>query len=252
MSIQPIDCPNETSSSNLTRQATLYSLVAAAASVSMLALAQPAESEVVVTKKTIPILLSDYDGVRISLTNNGIDDFTFYLFASDTRTSTGNGKVFSELVIGNGKDGRGVVGGSRGSRLYASALRRGVQVGPSAKFVSSSIAARIEEKFESGAVLGKWGGNPKDRYLGVRFLINGATHYGWVRLTVITEPKLMSATITGYAYETVANKPIFAGTAEKPTAEAQVPESLQSQAGPSIGMLALGSQGLTLWRGPYE
>jgi hypothetical protein len=111
-------------------------------------------------------------------------------------------------------------------------------------------------------LIGKWGGNLRDRYLGVRFLIDGKTHYGWIRLTV-TAPsaagQFMSAMITGYAYETVPNKPISAGTAgtasatavkvvSKPTAQASVPKRVQNQGGPALGMLALGAEALPIWR----
>ena len=88
--------------------------------------------------------------------------------------------------------------------------------------------------------------------LGVRFQLNGQTHYGWVRLTVTSNVKLnkptLEATITAYAYETVPNKPILAGTAEKTTAEVQVPQDIQKPGQPSLGMLALGSDALPLWR----
>ena len=68
-------------------------------------------------------------------------------------------------------------------------------------------------------------------------------------MTTNTQPHgpFMSATITGYAYETVPNKAILAGMA-KSTAEVQVPQDSRNQAGPSLGMLALGADGVPLWR----
>ncbi len=131
---------------------------------------------------------------------------------------------------------------------------RGANIGPSAPFLQvNSYSIRIEAGYgvRSGSdrLVGDWGGNPKNRYLGVRFLIHGQTHYGWVRLTIITEPGTSwSATITAYAYETVANKAIKAGTAA--TEAAEIPaEDTQKQVGPSLGMLAAGSEGIRLWRG---
>jgi hypothetical protein len=54
--------------------------------------------------------------------------------------------------------------------------------------------------------------NAQHRYLGLRFIINGKVHYGWARLNVQTETRnQIKATLTGYAYETIANKPIIAG-----------------------------------------
>jgi hypothetical protein len=253
MSTPSTDSATKASSNNLNRQLGLYSLAAAAAGVSMLALAQPAAGEVVITRKTIPIPLAPYgvpEPVEISLTNNGIDDFTFSLRSTFSSISTLNVRSFG---VTNAAAGKGVVG--MGTHIaYASALTRGAKIGPSTHFSSEG---RIEQSLTRGRpytryLYGKWGGNPKNHYLGVRFLIDGQTHYGWIRLTVTTNPQthgpLMSATITAYAYETVPNKPILAGTAEKPTAEVQLPENFQNQDGPSLGMLAAGADGLPLWR----
>jgi hypothetical protein len=51
----------------------------------------------------------------------------------------------------------------------------------------------------------------------------------------------ISGTITAYAYETVANKPITIGSTTEMADEPQAPN-------PSLGMLAMGADGLTLWR----
>ncbi len=45
-------------------------------------------------------------------------------------------------------------------------------------------------------------------YLGLRFDIAGATHYGWARLNV---PSATSFTLMDYAYNSIANQPILAG-----------------------------------------
>jgi hypothetical protein len=244
MSAQPTDSVRKSPSNNLNRQLGLYSLAAAAAGVTMLALAQPAAGEVVITRKTIPIPLTCCGGVSIDMNHDGITDFKLY------------GTYFSFSGTSFHVEDSGVVG-----KFYASALARGAKVGPSAHF-SSGTFARIERA--TGGYLnhkfkGYWGDNAKNRYLGVRFLIDGKTHYGWIRLTVTIPANpthFMTATITGYAYETVPNKPILvgtaagavAGTAGKPTAEVQLPENIQNQSGPSLGMLALGAESLPLWR----
>ena len=64
---------------NSNRQIAQYSLVATVAGVSVLALAQPAAGEVLVTKKTIPIPLAPVgvrEPVKISMANNGNDSIT--------------------------------------------------------------------------------------------------------------------------------------------------------------------------------
>lgn len=81
-----------------------------------------------------------------------------------------------------------------------------------------------EELFKPGARssqfsdLGPWAGKGKgarDRYLGLKFVVHGKVHYGWARLSVRLghdrQLEDVSGTLTGYAYETVPNKPIIAG-----------------------------------------
>ena len=240
MSTQRTDSAKKVSVNNLNRHVGLYSLAAAVAGVSMLALAEPAQGEVVITKKTIPIPATGYSGgVALDLNHDGKTDFTFF-----NRTSFYNGNDVGTAVVW-------MAGGSVVGQQHPSALMRGANIGPSAHFLEvGSYSIRVEAgygaKSGSDRLVGSWGGNLKNRYLGVRFLIDGQTHYGWVRLTITTSPGASwSATITGYAYETVANKPIKAGTAATATAPVQ---ALQRQAGPSLGMLAAGAEGMPFWR----
>jgi hypothetical protein len=252
MPTQPTDSTQKPSPNNLNRQVGMYSLAAAVAGVSLLALAEPAAGEVVVTRKTIPIPVEPQhmrDPVRISMANDGVNNFSFSLtqfsspgFASNRGLAVGGvnlGQAHNEIM--------------QGGTFYpeAFALARGAKIGPSALFSSTFALVENTDAFGSFS-RGYWGGNLKNRYLGVRFQINGQFHYGWVRLTVTANAQLkkqdLSATITGYAYETVPNKPILAGTAEKVTADVPLPESVTNQSEPSLGMLALGADGLPLWR----
>lgn len=246
------DCGSMKVSSNpLHHQLGFYSLAAAAAGVSMLALAQPAAGEVVITKKTIPIPIvpiGSKENVEISMANNGIENFAFQLY-NDTDGISDRG------LNGWGESRRdGVV---CGGDFYAKALAlpRGAKIGSNDNQCFSNYDVLIEAT-ESGNSSrysrGYWGVKVKDHYLGVRFPIDGETHYGWIRLTVTIDLKphgpFMSAKITAYAYETVANKKILAGFAEETTGEVRAPENIQNQAGPSLGMLAAGADGLLLWR----
>ena len=256
MSTHSADAVSKTTSHNLNRQISLYSLAAAVAGVSMLALAEPSAAEVVVTKKTIPIPLAPremHEPVFISMANNGVENFSFIL-SSAASTSVGLREL---LVVGMDQGQKGaqnqfIVGGD----FYAKALalERGVKIGPagipSATFLSfGALVAGTNGGNGSYYSRGYWAGNLKNRYLGVRFQLNGQTHYGWIRLTVTTSVKSkkpsLQATITGYAYETVANKAIKAGTAATAAAAVQTP---QHHAGPSLGMLAAGAESMPLWR----
>lgn len=259
MSARSTNSDKRTSSQQLNRQLSLYSLAAAAAGVTVLALAAPAEGEVVVTRKTIQIPLSSLgvEGVGISFANNGVDDVKLILSSFSIFGANGNA-----LKAVNAAQGQGVLGHNVGRLSWASALAPGARIGPSANFVSApgcggtyfsycgvQLAATHTSTFGSRGVGGPFAGNPKTAYLGVRFLIDGETHYGWVRLTVNTAQRRKTfAKITAYAYETEPDKPIWAGSLKESADEAPVPDKIQTQAGPSLGMLALGAQGLPLWK----
>ncbi len=249
MSKQITDSAKKASPNNLNRQIGLYSLAAAVAGVSMLALAEPSLAEVVVTKKTIPIPMSPIGSpelVKVSMANDGNENFSFWLYSDPAISDRG-----FQLAAAGPHEGI-MVGGD----FYpeALALARGANIGPSVNsfFSLSGSGALIEATGTSRSgrsARGFWGGNPKNKYIGVRFQIDGQTHYGWIRVTVTTNLSvngpLLSGTITGYAYETVANKAIKAGTAAIAAAEVHVP---QSQSGPSLGMLAAGAEGMPMWR----
>ena len=231
----------KSSSDHLNRQLGLYSLAAAVAGVSVLALAQPAESEVVVTKKNVPIVNLGIRSIPISLTNNGINDFSFSLYSF-------SGYSHRESLRMWPLEGGAVVAQASSRHILSSALPlvRGAKIGPSAQFSNVNFA-NIEESQEGRQFSGLWGVTSKNRFLGVKFLISGETHYGWIRLTVNTDKNgFLAATITGYAYETIANKKIQAGVSGN-TASSETPTANQAPA-PSLGMLALGADALPVWR----
>jgi hypothetical protein len=90
---------------------------------------------------------------------------------------------------------------------------------------------------------GPWvnhGKGVKHRYLGLKFNIKGRFHFGWARLTVGTTQFSFTATLTGYAYETVPNKPIITGKTKGPDVTTVEPASL--------GHLAAGASAIPAWR----
>jgi hypothetical protein len=229
----------------------LYSTAAVAAGVSMLALTPSSEAKVVITRKNIQIHVGHL--LSIDLNHDGISDLQFS-FRSEADACVSYGSLFMQMAPGAAAIG-GPIGFASGP--YASALVRGAKIGPSAHFVGTGNIVRIENDFfeycsgsDEARENGNWGGNPPNRYVGVKFLIHGTTHYGWIRLSVdfplhIGSPR--SATITAYAYETIANKIIVAGNTSSSTTDGvseQRPKSFE----PSLGMLALGADGLPLWR----
>jgi hypothetical protein len=94
--------------------------------------------------------------------------------------------------------------------------------------------------------------NVRDRYLGLVFEIQGKNHFGWARLSVqfSSRQNTWRAQLTGYAYETVADRPIKAGQIQEQgdaAAGLNVPAPDPAQIA-SLGGLALGADGIALWR----
>src|SRR5579885_2972533 len=196
---------SEKRSETLDQRLKLYSAVALAAGVGVLALAQPAEGEVVVTKKTIQVTALN-NVATVDLNNDGVPDFNF------TLSYAGYDHTFRASLLVTPLTGGEVVGTAGAHHPYASALMRGAKIGPSAHFSSTGHGITVERSagFASASTIfsffGKWKGVGNNRFLGVKFLINGQTHYGWIRLSLTIDPRIGAATITGYAYETVPNK----------------------------------------------
>jgi hypothetical protein len=98
---------------------------------------------------------------------------------------------------------------------HAAAFPPGARIGPEPEY--GALMARVGIFTNSRTYQGAWangGKGVKDRYLGLKFAINGKTHYGWARLNVkvgYSNEVYINAVLTGYAYETVANKPIITG-----------------------------------------
>jgi len=93
--------------------------------------------------------------------------------------------------------------------------------------------------------LGRWANNGqgvRNRYLGLKFMIRGKIHYGWARLNVTLghNTDVVTATLTGYAYETIPNKAIIAGKTHGKDVITLEPASL--------GHLARGASAISAWR----
>jgi len=216
-----------------------YALAAGAAGVSLLALSQPAAAEIVVTHAHGTVA---YDGtVSIDLNHDGIPDFRLTLpFAGY--------HIFKGTLLVHPRGAGGVVGTAGGE--YASAMVQGASIGSGQVFTEGKALPMVKSivLLSCGSyyrdLFGPWQ-DAQNAYLGVKFLIDGATHYGWIRLTVTTNTGIIAATVTGYAYETIAGQSIGAGQMVEG-------ESVPAEAAPvdrtSLGILALGSQGLAAWR----
>ena len=100
-------------------------------------------------------------------------------------------------------------------------------------------------------IIGGHFANTNQRYLGLKFTISGQVHFGWVgfsRVTVTENGSLpvVDATIRGFAYESVPDKPIAAGQRSDLTDLISYVQELESQ--PTLEYLALGWSGVSIWR----
>ena len=221
-------------SESLLAHVNAYALAAGAAGVSLLAMTQPADAEIIVTQAHGNVPLNKY--VSIDLNHDGIPDFRFLL-------STFAYHTFRGTLLVQPRGAGGVIASPGG---YAAPLSLGASIGPAQAFtkgkhlnMARSAGFDYFSSRYSRNVFGPWE-NVQSRFVGVEFLIGGETHYGWIRLTVNFTNRTGTATLTGYAYETVAGQSIQAGQlADKANA---------SVATPSLGLLALGSLGLEFWR----
>lgn len=230
-----------------------YTLAAAAAGVTMLALAPPGEAEIIYTPANQQISPGGEGGslhYALDLTGDGTTDFDLVVYSqgfgsgiygtlwvSPWQTGNAVAAVFAEKFIGDAK-----------------ALPSGRLIGPRTKWGSQNILV-MESGFISshnlpgGRCFGPWK-NKQNRYLGLKFLISGEVHYGWAELSVYCfsyHSHGIGGELTGYAYETIPNKAIKAGQEQETEDSAEQSDtSLLSQ--PTLGHLAQGARALRLWR----
>ncbi len=208
-----------------------YELAATTAGVGMLALLPAATAEVVYTPAHQQITLGT--SFPLDLNRDGVIDFTINnRHAGDL----GSWKLSVLPLVGNGASGFRHFSTLHGfgSSVFASALRDGAIIGTRFYFPAKTMEEFIYTFFHSGFEEGSWL-NVKSRYLGLKFKIDGETHYGWARLSTQYMYPNLSALLTGYAYETIANRPIIAGkTSGKDL-------SIETR---SLGALAAGVNGL--------
>jgi len=186
----------------------MYALAASAAGVGALALAQPAEGKIIYTKANK--VIGPKTTFHIDVNHDGIADFDL----KDTLTTFSTGGARAAVSALPDRQKNAIWGHTVHAKGYASALFKNVQVGPKGRFLGG--AGLMAQSSASGGRLdiysctGPWA-NVANRYLGLKFVIKGKTHFGWARLSVSCSNIQVTATLTGYAYESIANRPILTG-----------------------------------------
>lgn len=197
-------------STTLQKRLNAYTLAAGAAGVSVLALAQPAGAKVVY--KRVNKSITPNNTISLDLNHDHHADFNIY----DSFTCTS----FCEYVEGAItaiplRAANRVRGYAEFGYPFASALMAGVEVGPNAKFFTGK-KYMVQGGYDQGTTtvgtcFGAWD-NVRQRFLGLKFKIGSETHYGWARFNAsCAKNGENTGVLTGYAYETIAKKPIVTG-----------------------------------------
>lgn len=225
-----------TLSDSLRRRLNCYVLAATAAGTGFLFLRQTSEAEVVYTPAHEWLPINRYS--LLDLNHDGITDFTFYMRSVRGTGTFGTYSQHSLIVFAASHRPRNqIVPVDSQNHGCAAALPKGKKVG-AALFKSGLGSAGW--MFDRGhwsqtvtsSYFGPWMNVTKSAYLGLEFRIKGKLHYGWARVGHISHNKPLRALLSGYAYETVPNKPIITGKTKGPNVITVQPATL--------GQLALG------------
>ncbi len=230
----------------------MYALAATAAGVASLALPQAIEAKIVYH----PAHVALDGGYPLDVNQDGIPDFLLncqpFIFSAHEgflHVSAIYNPMNNVLV-------------SQSQNLLPRDLNAGFVIGPWARSrfthgdpLMAGIATYSGHVLNYGGLWANGGKGVKNRYLGLKFEINGKFHYGWARFNVSFPNHTVSATLTGYAYETIPGKRIVAG---KTKGSDEIDDNI-GQANPTaltaptsepapLGALALGTPGLSIWR----
>ncbi len=205
-----------------------YALCAGAAGVGLLASAGPAEAQIVYTpaNRTISCGAAPCSqAIAIDLNHDGVPDFQVRLSYNAVLKSDDGG------VWGNRNEHAGVA-----QRYYGTAVayRFGAPIGRLGYFRSKAAMG-----WEFCGSLSSWC-DARNRFLGLRFELDGVVHWGWAELSLKSvRGTSLRVHLEGYAYDTVPGQKIRAGQRSEDAPEAAIG---------SLGALALGFPGLSLWR----
>jgi hypothetical protein len=193
---------------------------------------------------------------ELDINHDGSNDFRFTNFANECGAPrAGTIDCIATLKVAPAQPANRVVDIKGNIGYCAAALPNGVKVGTGGPFrLHSSGLTMAYENTGAGANYCPW--RPvKLAYLGVKFVVSGKVHFGWVRIKRLSGGGF-PATITGYAYETIPNRAIIAGKTkgtddwdEENSASDTSPTSpILDNLQPTLGALALGAPGLSIWR----
>jgi hypothetical protein len=229
MSPRNIERPKRQSASLLDevleRRMLLYVLAAGAT----LAGASVAQAKVVFTRSDFVLTLGNRH-LSIDLNNDGTSDFILIDHCVSQTSCFGSVNMYARAIGQNG-----VAQEFMGHHQQAAALSMGDQIGPAATF--KQVGLMLDGSIFSGTHSFGPFAHTLSRFLGVRFLVSGQVHYGWIGFRKVNK---FTGTLLGWAYETEPNKPILAGD----TGESKESSQTLSAEPTSLQLLAMGHTGI--------
>ena len=233
---------NNTETETFEKRLRAYAAGAGAVAAGLLAFSPPAGAEIVVVPAHAYLSLHPFP-IEIE----GATAFTL------VNTGSRGTYCVDDSLFATAASGAGVVGHGRSNQVAP--LKLGAIIGPTDAFEAGRQL--LANAFSCGDF--GWGEDgpfayAHNRFLGLKFELNGQVYYGWAGFSVVYNGNAV-ALLTAYAYETEPNTPIYAGqSSENPPAESRLlpaygsaPNTAKLQPA-SLGVLALGSLGLNVWR----
>jgi hypothetical protein len=207
----------------------------------MLALALPADAKIIYTATHKSIRPNH--SLKLDLNHDGITDFSIADRLTGGTCTTSICNRYNGTLAAQPATGIGVQGFVFSGRPWARAVKAGARVGASRYFDGINLAVVTGYPYAESYRYGSWV-DVKNRYLGLKFKIEGKIHYGWARLSVTVGKFHITGILTGYAYETIPGKAIVTGKRQG-SGKGQ-PENVSES--PTLGSLAAGATELSTQR----
>jgi hypothetical protein len=197
-----------TLSESVHRRLNMYAFAATAAGVSALALTRPAEAKIVYTPAHVTLLGGK--PFSLDLNHDGIVDFFLYHQYLD-ESSSGANTLLACHKIDSGSHGFFCLLSTSFSPNAVRVIEKDSSFGadlPSGATIQHGDLFPKKAPVELGKLVpvtndprwyGPWvngGRGVKNRYLGIKFKINGRFHYGWARMTVTTTSNTFTPILT--------------------------------------------------------
>jgi hypothetical protein len=211
-----------------------YAATVGVAGAAVMSLGPIAEAKIIYTPTHVQILQSGFFLIDFEYQPKGGDADFMIARGRDCKSLSGCLSGMGAL----GYNSHGSIAVS--SHESAVALRPGERMGPHRRVSAGAQMALVEFGGPSHKTVwyGQWangGKGLKNGYLGLKFILSGKVHYGWARVSLtVKNNRLNTATLTGYAFETIPNKSIIVGKTRGPEVEPATLGDLAAGAGARV------------------